>query len=324
MHLQSWTLSFSFFCRRNLAAVTLALAGFSVFQTNARAIEPVVRATATTNLVADLVGQIGGERVAVQSLMGPGVDPHLYKATAPDVIKLQKADIIFYNGLHLEGRMTDVFTRVARQGRPIYALSESMPEDRLLHPAGSEGLEDPHVWFDPELWVFGVDIVLEGLSTFDPDGADYYSARAQKVRAEILATHEWARDRIAKVPTEKRILVTSHDAFAYFGRAYDFRVVAIQGISTVTEAGLADVVAMIDFIKRENVPAIFVESSVPRATIERVSRDSGARVGGELFSDALGAKGDIHTFAGVSYDVGTWSGMLRHNVNTVVNALAPE
>ena len=287
----------------------------------ANAAEPAVRATATTNLVADLLAQVGGERVAVQSLMGPGVDPHLYKATAPDVIKLQKADIIFYSGLHLEGRMTDVFTRVARQGRPIYALSESMPEDRLLHPSGPQGPEDPHVWFDPELWVYGIDVVVEGLSMFDPAGADYYAQRGAAVRSEILATHEWAKNRVAQVPVEKRVLVTSHDAFAYFGRAYDFRVVAIQGISTVSEAGLADVVAMIDFIKSENVPAVFVESSVPRATIERVSRDSGARVGGELFSDALGATGDIHTVNGESYDVGTWSGMFKHNVNTVVEAL---
>jgi manganese/zinc/iron transport system substrate-binding protein len=307
-----------------MIACTLFAVFAGIAALSAASAEPVVRVTATTNLVADLVAQVGGERVAVQSLMGPGVDPHLYKATAPDVIKLQNADIIFYSGLHLEGRMTDVFTRVARQGRLIYALSEAMPEDQLLHPAGSEGLEDPHIWFDPELWVFGVDAVLDGLSTFDPEGTDYYASRAKNVRAEILATHEWAKGRVALVPLEKRILITSHDAFAYFGRAYDFRVVAIQGISTVTEAGLADVVAMIDFIKSENVPAIFVESSVPRATIERVGRDSGARVGGELFSDALGAAGDIHTFNDDSYDVGTWAGMLKHNVNTIVNALGSE
>jgi manganese/zinc/iron transport system substrate-binding protein len=230
--------------------------------------------------------------------------------------------VIFYNGLHLEGRMTDVFTRVARQGRKVYALAEQMPEERLLHPEGTEGLEDPHVWFDPELWAHAVAVVIEGLGAIDPDAAAAYQERGDAVRRDILAAHAWAQQRLAALPKERRVLVTSHDAFAYFGRAYDFKVVAIQGISTVTEAGLADVVAMIDFIKRDKVPAIFVESSVPHATIERVSRDSGARVGGELFSDALGAMGDIRTHGGESYDVGTWIGMFKHNVNTIADALA--
>lgn len=288
-----------------------------------RAAQPVtpIPVTATTTMVADLVRQVGGNRVQVESLMGPGVDPHLYKATAGDVLKLQKAQVIFYGGLHLEGRMTDVFTRIARQGRKVYAVAELMPEDRLLHPEGTEGLEDPHVWFDPELWAHAVDVVIEGLTTVDAAGAEHYRTRGASTRAEILDTHAWAKERLAAIPPAKRVLVTSHDAFAYFGRAYDFRVVAIQGISTVTEAGLADVVAMIDFIKREQVPAIFVESSVPHATIERVSRDSGARVGGELFSDALGAPGDIHTANGESYDVGTWTGMFKFNVNTIAAAL---
>jgi manganese/zinc/iron transport system substrate-binding protein len=249
------------------------------------------------------------------------VDPHLYKATAGDILKMQRADVIFYSGLHLEGRMTDVFTRVARQGRKVYALAERMPEERLLHPEGTEGLEDPHVWFDPELWAHGVDTVVEGLAAVDPAGAADYAARGEQVRAEILALHAWARARLETVPPQRRIVVTSHDAFAYFGRAYGYRVVAIQGISTVTEAGLADVVTMIDFIKRERVPAIFVESSVPHATIERVSRDAGARVGGELFSDALGARGDMREGGGERYDVGTWTGMFKHNVNTIVEAL---
>jgi manganese/zinc/iron transport system substrate-binding protein len=280
-----------------------------------------IKVAATTTMVADLVRQIGGERVQVAGLMGPGVDPHLYKASAGDIAKLQDARVIFYGGLHLEGRMTDVFTRVARQGRKVYAVAELMPEDRLLHPAGTEGLEDPHVWFDPELWAYAVDVVVEGLSVVDPAGANAYATRGEAARRAILDTHEWARTRLAAIPPERRVLVTSHDAFAYFGRAYDFRVVAIQGISTVTEAGLADVVAMIDFIKREKIPAIFVESSVSHATIERVSRDSGARIGGELFSDALGTPGDVRTTHGESYDVGTWSGMLRHNVNTIADAL---
>lgn len=284
----------------------------------------VVTAAATTTMVADLVARVGGERVRVEALMGPGVDPHLYKATAGDIINLQRADVIFYSGLHLEGRMTDVFTRVARQGRKIYALAEAMPEDRLLHPDGAEGLEDPHVWFDPELWALGVDTVVTGLSAVDPAGAEAYAERGRAVRAEILEVHAWAKARLASIPEDRRIVVTSHDAFAYFGRAYGYRVVAIQGISTVTEAGLADVVTMIDFIKRERVPAIFVESSVSHATIERVSRDSGARIGGELFSDALGARGDIRERGGERYDVGTWAGMFKHNVNTIVDALSPQ
>lgn len=300
--------------------VLLVVTGF--VPVGSAAEEPWVRAVATTSIVADLVRQVGGPRVRVEALMGPGVDPHLYKATAGDVVRLQKADVIFYNGLHLEGRMGDVFTRVARQGGKVYAVAEALPEERLLLPGGSDGMEDPHVWFDPPLWAEGVAIVVEGLSAVDPGGAAEYAARGEAARHGILEAHAWAGATLAAVPAQRRVLVTSHDAFAYFGRAYDFRVIAIQGISTVTEAGLADVVAMIDFIRKERVPAIFVESSVSPATIRRVSRDAGVRIGGELFSDALGEPGDVRDCGGIPCDVGTWAGMFRHNVRMIAEALS--
>jgi manganese/zinc/iron transport system substrate-binding protein len=276
-----------------------------------------LRVVATTTLVADLVRQVAGDRAEVAALMGPGVDPHLFKPVASDVIRLQRADVIFYNGLLLEGKMSDLLTRLARSQRHVYALTEAVPEDRLLQPADHEGHHDPHVWFDVSLWRLGVDIVEQGLAAADPAHAAVYARRADAVRARLDALHAWALAKAAELPPERRVLVTSHDAYNYFGRAYGFEVVGLQGISTATEAGLADVTRLTDFIRQRGLKAIFVETSVSPATIRRVAADSGARIGGELFSDALGAPGEIVH----GHDVGTYEGMVRHNLTTIVEAL---
>lgn len=294
------------------AAALLALLSGAV----ARA-EPVIRAVTTTSMVTDLVRQVGGERVAVEGLMGPGVDPHLYKPSASDIIKLQRADVIFYNGLVLEGKMTDIFTRLARGGRLVYALTEAIDPERLLQPEEFAGHYDPHVWFDVELWARCVDTVVEGLTAADPAGKPHYTRQAEAVRRRLAELHDWARAKAAELPADKRVLVTSHDAYNYFGRAYGFTVVGLQGISTATEAGLADVARLVDYIRARRVKAIFVESSVPHATIERVAQDSGARIGGELFSDAMGTPGQMEN----GYDLGTYEGMIKHNLTTVVEAL---
>lgn len=278
---------------------------------------PQLAVTATVGMVADLVGSVGGERVQVESLMGPGVDPHLYKATASDVNRLQRAQVIFYVGLLLEGKMQDLFNRMARTKRHVYAVTEGLPEDQLLEPPEFEGHYDPHVWFDVPLWSRCVEVVVKGLSEADPAGRETYAARGEETRRRLAGLHDWVVKRVAELPGERRVLVTSHDAFNYFGRAYGFKVVALQGISTVNEASAADLVKLVDFIKEHRVPAVFVESSVPPNTIQRISKDAGVKIGGELFSDAMGTPGQIEN----GYDLGTYEGMIRHNVNTVVNAL---
>jgi len=280
-----------------------------------------VPVTATTTMVADLVRQVGGDHVEVSQLMGAGVDPHSYKPTRADVRAMQQAKAIFYNGLHLEGRMTDVLVRMARRGMPVYAVTEAIPEEELLNPADYEGAHDPHVWFDPRLWAQTVPVVVEGLSAADPANAESYATQGEKVADEILALHTWALERVAALPVEKRILVTSHDAYNYFGRAYEFQVVGVQGLSTVSEAGLADPAKVAEFVRENAVKAIFVESSVSPRAIERISENSGTQVGGEIFSDAMGTPGDLHTMHGDTYDVGTYAGMVKHNLNTIVEAL---
>jgi len=283
----------------------------------ATAADKKIKITTTVTMVADLARNVGGDRVEVEALMGPGVDPHLYKAAASDVTKLQQADLIFYSGLLLEGKMQDIFGKLARSKRFVYAVTESIPLDRLLEPPEFAGHYDPHVWFDVPLWKLCLDTVAKGLSEFDPAGKDGYEKRATSTRARLDELHAWALKKAGELPAERRILVTSHDAYNYFGRAYGFQVVGLQGISTVSEAGLADVAKLTDFIKQKKIKAVFVESSVPHDTIERISKDAGVKIGGELFSDAMGTPGKIEN----GYDLGTYEGMIKHNLTTIVEAL---
>ncbi|MBI3925546.1 MAG: zinc ABC transporter substrate-binding protein [Armatimonadetes bacterium] len=270
-----------------------------------------LKVVCTTRIIADTVRQLAGESVEVQSLMGPGVDPHLYKATASDVVKLRGADLVFYNGLHLEGKMIEVLESLGKQ-KPVIAVGDSVDKSKLLTPPEFQGLADPHIWFDVSMWLQAADGASDALVRHDPAHADEYRQRAARLGNDLSQLHEWCLQQAATVPRERRVLVTSHDAFNYFGRAYGFEVVGLQGISTVTEAGTSDVAQMVDLIKARRIPAVFVESSVPKAAIERVSEDSGARIGGELFSDSMGAPGTPQ---------GTYQGMIRHNVGLVVEAL---
>jgi manganese/zinc/iron transport system substrate-binding protein len=276
---------------------------------------------ATTTMIADMVREIGGQDIELAALMGPGVDPHLYKPSAEDARKLGTAKAIFYNGLMLEGRMGEMLDRLAAQGRAVHAVTSKMPATSLLQNDDGSSHSDPHVWGDARLWTSAIEVVVEGLSAVIPDQKAAFSERGAQLKASYLALHEWALAETAKIPAERRVIITSHDAFNYFGRAYGFQVVGVQGISTVSEAGLADVAKTVDFIKEKGVKAIFVESSVPHATIERIAKDSGAKIGGELFSDALGTPGERVQIDGHSYDCGTYGGMLRSNVSRVVNAL---
>lgn len=276
-----------------------------------------VKAAATIGMVADLVKQVGGDKVEVAQLMGPGVDPHLYKPTPQDAATLGAVDVIFYSGLMLEGRMGDLFAKLARTGKKTYPVTESVEVAKLLEPAEFEGHYDPHLWFDVSLWAQTVPTIVKGLSEADPAGKTEYEKNGEALSAKLAALHEWCLAKAGELPESARILVTSHDAYNYFGRAYGFKVVGLQGVSTVTEAALADMASLVDLIKKENVKAIFVETSVNPAAIKRVSEDAGVKIGGELFSDAMGEHGETKG----GFDVGTYEGMVKYNLTTIVEAL---
>jgi len=274
------------------------------------------RVVATTGMVADAAVRVGGERARVEALMGPGVDPHLYKASAGDVSRLEQADLVLVSGLHLEARLGDVLQNVAGRVRAV-AIAESIDPGDLLEAPGGGGQHDPHVWFDVALWSVAVGATGEAFAALDPERAAEYRARADAYRSELAELDGWIAREAAALPPERRVLVTAHDAFAYFGRRYGFEVRGLQGISTAAEAGTADVQALADEIAARRLPAIFVESSVPPRTIEAVqaavrARGHEVRIGGSLYSDALGNPDG---------PAGTYPGMVRANVETIVSAL---
>lgn len=276
-----------------------------------------IQAVATTGMVADVVKNVGGEHIQLTQLMGSGVDPHLYKPSERNVIAIADADVIFYSGLHLEAQMGKVFEKM--QGRlRTAAVTDTIDRTKLSSPPQFEGNYDPHVWFDVSMWMKTVDVVRDTLIEMDPAHAQDYRQNAADYLAELQDLDQYIRDQAALLPPEKRVLITAHDAFSYFGRAYGFDVRGLQGISTATEAGAGDVQGLADFIAQRQIPAIFVESSVPRRTIEAVqaavrSRGYEVKIGGELFSDAMGTPGTPE---------GTYIGMVKHNIDTIVGALA--
>ena len=281
--------------------------------------EGQVKAVTTTNFITDTVRQIGGERVSVEALMGPGVDPHLYKASAGDVSALREADIIFYGGLFLEAKMEEVLEEIG-ESRPVFAVTESIPRERLLDApvnATAEEEFDPHVWFDPELWVYAAETVRDRLIEVDPDGAELYERNTEEFLAEVEKMDADAERELAMIPAGRRVLVTSHDAFRYLGRRYDIDVEAIQGLSTASEATTDDIERIAGLIADRGVKAVYVESSVPRQTVEAVlasAREQGqdAVIGGELYSDAAGEDGTPE---------GTYQGMFESNVGLLTEGL---
>lgn len=276
-----------------------------------------LRVTTTTGMIADLAANIGGDRVEATALMGPGVDPHLYKPSAGDVGKLEEADLILYNGLELEGRMTDILVQVARSGRPTVAVAESIPEEELREPPEFAGRFDPHIWFDVTLWKLAAQRVKEGLTEAEPASEALFQANLDAYLPQLDELDRYVRDEVARIPEGQRVLVTAHDAFGYFGAQYGMEVRGLQGTSTASEASAGDVQALAEMIAERQLPAIFVESSVPQATIEAVreavrSRGFEVVIGGSLFSDAMGEAGTPE---------GTYLGMVRHNVDTIATAL---
>lgn len=278
--------------------------------------EGPLKIVATTGMIADTAARIVGDHGKVTGLMGPGVDPHLYKASESDVRLLSEADLILYNGLYLEGKMGDILVKLARS-RPVVAVSELIPEEQRREPPEFLGHYDPHIWFDVSLWVQTLDPVTDALVELRPQHEATFRANADTLRAELQELDAWVTARILEIPEEHRVMVTAHDAFGYFGERYGIEVVGIQGISTLAEAGLQDVQRVVDLVVERGIGALFVESSVPRRTIEAVvaaaqERGHDVEIGGELFSDAMGPAGTPE---------GTYPGMVRHNVNTVVDAL---
>lgn len=270
----------------------------------------------TTSIIADIASKIAGDRAIVEGLMGPGVDPHLYKASHGDIARLDAADLVLYNGLHLEGKMVAALKQMATQ-KPTVAVTELIPTDSLLSPANYTAQHDPHVWFDIYLWSSAAESISRALGRIDTAGAAHYQANLKQYQDSLTAFSEWAKQRLAEVPKENRVMITAHDAFSYFGRAYGIEVHGLQGISTVSEYGLNDVTSMVDLLIERKIKAVFVESSVSPRSIEAVvdgcqARGHEVRIGGELFSDALGEPGTA---------VGTYIGMFRHNINTIVEAL---
>jgi manganese/zinc/iron transport system substrate-binding protein len=278
---------------------------------------------ATVGMVTDVVRHVAGDRADVTGLMGSGVDPHLYKPTRSDVQRMLGADVIFYNGLLLEGKMTDSLIRAATSGKKVHAVTELLDEQYLLEPEEFAGLYDPHVWMDPSAWARAIDVVRDKLIEFDPAGEDEYRANAKAYAAELAALDEYATRVLGSVPEEQRVLVTAHDAFNYFGRRFGYEVVGIQGISTESEAGVQDIERLVDLLVDRNIRAVFVESTVSERNINALITGARARgheviIGGELFSDAMGDDG--------TYE-GSYIGMIDHNVTTVARALggdAPE
>ncbi|GAA1245880.1 zinc ABC transporter substrate-binding protein [Pseudonocardia aurantiaca] len=276
-----------------------------------------VRVTTTTNFITDTVARIGGARVEVSGLMGPGVDPHLYRASAGDVQTLRGADVIFYGGLQLEGRMADLLADLSAR-QLTKAVTDDIPRDQLLSPApGAKEQYDPHVWFDVGLWEQVSRTIAATLAARDPAHAADYRAGLDSYLADLTALDGYVRQRLASIPPQRRLLVTSHDAFEYFGRRYGLDVAGIQGISTAAEATTADVERVAELIADRGVPAVFVESSVPPQTIDALvaaaaQRGAQVHVGAELYTDAAGTPGTPE---------GTYVGMLRANADRIADGL---
>ncbi|MEM6264074.1 MAG: zinc ABC transporter substrate-binding protein [Bacteroidota bacterium] len=275
-----------------------------------------LKVVATTGMIADAAKEIGGELVEVTGMMGPGVDPHLYKATRSDLTLLREADIIFYNGLHLEGKMAEVLEKLGRQ-KPVFAIAEKIPEADLLLVDGATNSHDPHIWFDVSLWAKAVQEIGDRLAELDPKHASAYQQQIESYLRELVALHQEVGEQLSTVPPEQRVLITAHDAFGYFGKAYGVEVRGLQGISTVAEFGLKDIKELVDFIVSKQIKAVFVESSIPTKSLEAVvegckRQGHGLRIGGTLYSDAMGAPDG---------PAGTYIGMVRENVRTISEAL---
>lgn len=302
------------------AAILLAAALLIVNYVSAAAEDKPINIVATTTMLADLIDRVGGEHVSVSALMGPGVDPHLYQAGAGAVAKLQSSDVVAYHGLHLEGKMGEVFDSLNQQGHQTICLEDGLDPMRLLSDENNPEVHDPHIWFDVSLWKEAADHVATQLALLDEANAADYEANLDAYLKELDDLESYIKSRVAELPEDQRILITAHDAFRYFGRAYGIEVRGLQGISTDAEASTSAVSDLATLIATKAIHAIFIESSVPVKNVEALqdavkARGFDVKIGGELYSDALGD---------ADSDAGTYIGMVRANVDTIVNALGGE
>ncbi len=270
----------------------------------------------TIGMVSDIAREIAGDKANVTGIIGESIDPHLYQPTRDDIVAMSGADIVFYNGRLLEGKMTDTLVKISRH-RPVFAVTDGIPDDRLLAPAEFAGHYDPHVWMDVSLWIQAADFCRKSLSEFDAANAADYQRNYDALLTRLQALDAYAKSTISSVPNDRRILITAHDAFNYFGRAYDIDVRGIQGISTESEAGIKDINALVKLIVSRKIAAVFVESSVSQKNVTALIEGAAAQghdvtIGGTLFSDAMGTAG--------TYE-GTYIGMIDHNVTTIARAL---
>lgn len=302
-----------------LVLILLLVTGCGGSEPTAEAASDGLQIVTTTSMITDITQVVGGDKVQVAGLMGAGIDPHLYVASEGDMELLQNADVIFYNGLFLEAQMVEILEQIGER-KTVVPVSRGIDEQQLLPWANYADEYDPHIWFDVTFWMKAVETVRDTLAEVDAANAALYQANATAYLAELTKLDAYVKEQATRVPAEQRILITAHDAFHYFGRAYGFDVRGLQGISTASEAGTADVQALADFIAEKQVKAIFVESSVPVRNIEALQAAVQARgfavtIGGELFSDAMGSPGTPE---------GTYVGMVRHNIDTIVGALLGE
>jgi manganese/zinc/iron transport system substrate-binding protein len=275
-----------------------------------------LRIVTTTGMIKDAVENVAGDQVEVIALMGPGVDPHLYKATQGDLQKLTDADVVFYNGLHLEGKMGEVLEKLGKT-KPVIAVASGIPDSLLRTVPGFQGTHDPHIWFDVKLWEYPVHTISDFLQQHDTAQAKNYSERSQRYILQLDSLHEQVKQAVQQVPEAQRVLITAHDAFGYFGDAYHIHVRGLQGISTVSEFGLKDVTELVNFIISRKIKAIFIETSVSHKSIEAVvegcrEKNWNVKIGGSLYSDAMGPAGTPE---------GRYIGMVSANVRTIVEAL---
>lgn len=304
---------------KNLFGVVLCLmlllSGCSKPAANVNSSKDTLNVVATTTMLSDLSKIIGGDRVTVNGLMGPGIDPHLYQASAGDVTLMQKAQIVVYNGLHLEGKMGEIFENLNDQN--VICIEDGLDPSMLLMSEADSNIYDPHIWFDVTLWKQASQAVADGFKEADPEYAKQYDENLANYLKELEELDAYILSRTSELNEDQRVLVTAHDAFQYFGKAYGFEVKGLQGISTDAEAGTADVSALADFIAVRQIKAIFVESSVPPKTIEALQSAVKAKgfdvaIGGELYSDSLG---------GENSDAQTYILTVRSNIDTIVDAL---
>ena len=278
--------------------------------------EGKLQVVCTTGMIGDAASAILGDHAEVHILMGPGVDPHLYKATQGDIQALTRADVIIYNGLHLEGKMGDILEKL-RASKQVYAMGDGLNPSDLINSTSYAGAFDPHIWFDVSLWERAVVALAHSLAADYPEFSPDIEQHSERYADTLKVLHDFVLKEMQAIPKEQRVLITAHDAFKYFGRAYDIEVRGLQGISTASEYGLRDISDLVRYVSENNIRSIFVESSVPKRSVEAViegasKRGHSLQLGGELFSDAMGSEGSPE---------GSYTGMVQYNVRTIVNAL---